>query len=107
MCAIEVDVMPMGSRDIGIQFMPQIPFVSEPMGWIEMSVDRLVHHLVPARDIAIQRHQRVARAKHTRGGHLAVASHEQMIRRRADNFASVQSHFDEGIAPDESRRLEQ
>ena len=57
---IEVDVVSMGTGDIAVNLMPDIPFIGKPMGRVHKAVNRLVDLLIAAHRIAVERHERVS-----------------------------------------------
>jgi hypothetical protein len=58
--AVEVDVMPVCARNIGVKSPAQIPFIGEPVRRIQVTVQWLIHGLVAAYQLAVQGHQRMA-----------------------------------------------
>ena len=99
--AIEIQVMTMRSRTFAVDLMPEIPLIRQSMRRIQMPIDRLVHHLVAAKNVAIERHQRVPWSQALGLSHTAVTSHELMIGRDMNSLAVVQFDLEQRVAADE------
>ena len=98
---IEIQVMTMRPRTFAVNRVPEIPLIRQSMCRIQMPIDRLVHHLVAAKNVAIQRHQRVPRAQGLGLSHTPVTSHELMIWRDMNSLAVVQLDLEQRVAADE------
>src|ERR1700722_5828242 len=87
--AIKIHVMAMCTGDVIVNFVPQIPLISQSVSGIQMPVDRLIYRFIAADQVPVQWHQRVTGAKGMGGCHTSVSPHEKVIGGCMNSLASV------------------